>query len=152
MSDWTPDGEGWKSIGNGRWGTSNRERFIRVWQPGDGLNCRFDGRSARAVCGRPVAAIRLAPAEGQSTRYGPKKNGYVVCLGHLAAEFNDDGFGKEEADAEARALQAIAERHWDEYRSILSEYKAELTKKRIESIPEEFRDRVVALMDSEAQA
>lgn len=153
MSDWTPDGEGWKSIGKGRYGSSDRERFIRVWQSGDGLSCRFDGRSSRAVCGPPVAAITLAPPENRRpSRHAPKKTGYVVCLGHLASEFQGEGFGKEEADAEARALQEIARRHWDEYRSVLGDYKAELVNKRIALIPEEFRDQVAALMDTETQA
>lgn len=135
--------------------------LIRIWEPGDGMRCTLQGNS-RCNCGEPVAVIKDANS-GSGCRsvktIDPVMAGYipnmvadklitytrVVCLRHLAARFDSDLGSAAERNADQLALEELAKRYWDQYESIRNRMHAEIIEARFSSLPNELRDKVIAI-------
>lgn len=125
---------------------STREIFVRVWEPGDGLRCSSAGYNRRIPCGEPAAVLK------QVLQQVPSKNcsqsvTRVLCLRHLASEFDPQLGTPAEHDVERKALEELASRYWDQFFEIKNRMQNELLQERFSALPNDLRDSVIALVN-----
>lgn len=135
----------WWSAGRENTWSKNREAFVRVWTPGDGLTCFASGYQRRNSCLAPVAVVKevLIRNDGYRERATVSR---VVCIRHLAQKFGADPAPVQEQAVNQAALEELAQRHWTEYSDILSEARTRLMQERLAVLPEDLRDRVIEVM------
>lgn len=138
----------WYSAGILKVGFSSRERLVRAWRPGDGLNCSAAGYQKKHPCPPPVAVVKDALVASHLNGHQPVVT-RVVYIRHLAAAFGAGAAPQQEQATEKSALEALAQRHWDEYQAILADQRAQLLRSQLSMLPDELRDQVMTAMESD---
>lgn len=146
----SPEGPGtWHSAGFDD-GRNDYERFVRAWQPGDGIKCSSQRANSAKPCGVPVAVETSVYArEGDPGRYGRRSVTRNLCLGHLAARFTEVAPWKTEQQIDTIAYERLAANHWDEYQQIIVEEKDNALRQRLSCLPKELQDSVIARMEAD---
>lgn len=134
------DDDAWQSLGVG---AGSVEKFVREWQPGDGLHCAFHGHQKRLPCPPPVALMMtIDPHPGS---YKPGKVVRLLCPGHLVAHALGNPYqhgwtvAGARLKAEKAAKEAVLRRHWGEYTAEMDTQLKAARAEQLEQLPEVVR-------------
>lgn len=141
----------WFSAGQTSSYGPDRERLVRVWEPGDGIRCSAAGYNGRFPCGEPVAVVKdvMGRTPGKSEAGTINR---VFCLRHVAKSFCAEVGTGAEAATERAALEELAQRYWDQYQEIHTRISNELLEARFSALPTDLRIKVIDIVRAEASA
>lgn len=146
----------WHSLPNTRTNyLSEREVEIRVWEPGDGLHCRWASSNKTFTCGCPVAVLRTEETQTdyRTSRPVVRVRMSVLCSRHVAEAvrtFAGSESGKHHptaitTESEKRARELVLTKHWDEYQRTVAGFMQVAQEEALAGLPKSLRSYFEAI-------